>query len=168
MLATGTPAELLQRTDSRSLEEAFIALLPEEKKRGHAPVTIAPLPEGGEDDFAVLEHVGTPRDFESEGFEPRDHIELGKLLGDGLFHRFAGISQIDVPKPANRIHRLMPVNVGDPHALSRSQDHRQVCLAVGGMRHRMPDLARVHLAQEIIVKTLASGHAALPQTANGF
>ncbi len=93
--------------------------------------------------------------------------KLGKLLGDGLFHRFAGISQIDVPQPANRIHRLMPVNVGDPHALSRSQDHRQVCLAVGGMRHRMPDLARVHLAQEIIVKTLASGHAALPRTANG-
>ncbi|MFH5256161.1 ATP-binding cassette domain-containing protein, partial [Burkholderia semiarida] len=30
VLATGTPAELLQRTDSRSLEEAFIALLPEE------------------------------------------------------------------------------------------------------------------------------------------
>lgn len=44
VLATGTPAELLQRTGSRSLEEAFIALLPEEKKRGHAPVTIAPCP----------------------------------------------------------------------------------------------------------------------------
>jgi hypothetical protein len=30
------------------------------------------------------------------------------------------------------------------------------------MRHGMPDLTRVHLAQEIIVETLASGHAALP------
>ncbi|CAN5129189.1 serine--tRNA ligase [soil metagenome] len=38
-------------------------------------------PAGGEDDFVVLEHVGTPRDFEAEGFEPRDHVELGKLLG---------------------------------------------------------------------------------------
>lgn len=37
-------------------------------------------PAGGEDDFVVLEHVGTPRDFAAEGFEPRDHIELGKLL----------------------------------------------------------------------------------------
>ncbi|HET7325962.1 MAG TPA: serine--tRNA ligase, partial [Nocardioidaceae bacterium] len=36
---------------------------------------------GGEDDFAVLEHVGTPRDFASEGFEPKDHLELGELLG---------------------------------------------------------------------------------------
>jgi len=35
-------------------------------------------PAGGEDDFVVLEHVGTPREFD---FEPRDHIELGRMLG---------------------------------------------------------------------------------------
>ena len=29
----------------------------------------------------MLEHVGTPRDFAAEGFEPRDHLELGELLG---------------------------------------------------------------------------------------
>ena len=38
-------------------------------------------PIGGEEDFVVLEHVGTPRDFSADGFEPRDHVELGKLLG---------------------------------------------------------------------------------------
>ena len=38
-------------------------------------------PEGGEDDFVVLDTVGTPRDFAAEGFEPRDHLELGQLLG---------------------------------------------------------------------------------------
>jgi seryl-tRNA synthetase len=38
-------------------------------------------PPGGEDDFVVLETVGTPRDFAAEGFEPRDHIELGRMLG---------------------------------------------------------------------------------------
>ena len=38
-------------------------------------------PQGGEDDFVVLETVGTPRDFAAEGFEPRDHLELGQLLG---------------------------------------------------------------------------------------
>jgi len=38
-------------------------------------------PIGGEEDFVVLEHVGTPRDFSKIGFEPRDHVELGKLLG---------------------------------------------------------------------------------------
>ena len=38
-------------------------------------------PIGGEEDFVVIEHVGTPRDFAAAGFEPRDHVELGKLLG---------------------------------------------------------------------------------------
>lgn len=35
-------------------------------------------PTGGENDYVVLEHVGTPRTFD---FTPRDHIELGELLG---------------------------------------------------------------------------------------
>jgi seryl-tRNA synthetase len=38
-------------------------------------------PMGGEADFVILEHVGTPRDFAKDGFEPKDHVELGKLLG---------------------------------------------------------------------------------------
>ncbi|MCW2825553.1 MAG: serine--tRNA ligase, partial [Aeromicrobium sp.] len=38
-------------------------------------------PQGGEEDFVVLDTVGTPRDFAAEGFEPRDHLELGQLLG---------------------------------------------------------------------------------------
>ena len=38
-------------------------------------------PIGGEADFVVLEHVGGARDFSKDGFEPRDHVELGKLLG---------------------------------------------------------------------------------------
>ena len=37
-------------------------------------------PVGGEDDFRVIEHVGTPRDFTSEGFEPKDHLEIGEAL----------------------------------------------------------------------------------------
>ncbi len=35
-------------------------------------------PIGKEEDFVVIEHVGTPRVFD---FEAKDHIELGKLLG---------------------------------------------------------------------------------------
>jgi seryl-tRNA synthetase len=49
-------------------------------------------PAGGEDDYAVLEHVGTPRDFESEGFEPRDHLELGRILGAIDVERGAKVS----------------------------------------------------------------------------
>ena len=38
-------------------------------------------PIGGEADFVTIEHVGTPRDFVKDGFEAKDHVELGKLLG---------------------------------------------------------------------------------------
>ncbi|HET9188806.1 MAG TPA: serine--tRNA ligase, partial [Acidothermaceae bacterium] len=36
------------------------------------------VPEGGEDDFVVIATVGEPREFD---FTPRDHVELGELLG---------------------------------------------------------------------------------------
>jgi seryl-tRNA synthetase len=38
------------------------------------------VPPGGEDDYVVLETLGERRDFEAEGFAPRDHLELGQLL----------------------------------------------------------------------------------------
>ena len=49
-------------------------------------------PAGGEDDYAVLEEVGTPRDFAAEGFEPKDHVELGRILGAIDVERGAKVS----------------------------------------------------------------------------
>ncbi|MBB3181615.1 ribosome-associated ATPase/putative transporter RbbA [Variovorax sp. Sphag1AA] len=74
VLSTGTPQALLDRTGAASLEAAFIALLPESKKRGHVAVTIPPLPgsdgDGGGEvaieardltmrfgDFVAVDHV---------------------------------------------------------------------------------------------------------------
>ena len=37
-------------------------------------------PVGGEEDFKIIEEIGKPRDFKGEGFEPKDHVELGQLL----------------------------------------------------------------------------------------
>ncbi|HEY8663541.1 MAG TPA: serine--tRNA ligase, partial [Propionibacteriaceae bacterium] len=50
------------------------------------------VPRGGEDDFVVVEKVGTPRDFEVEGFAPRDHLELGQILGAIDMERGAKVS----------------------------------------------------------------------------
>ena len=36
------------------------------------------VPEGGEDDFVVVEYVGTPQTYD---FEVRDHLALGEMLG---------------------------------------------------------------------------------------
>ena len=55
-----------------------------------APAEEAPA--GGEDDFVVIEHVGEPPDFSAEGFEPKDHIELGRILGAIDIDRGAKVS----------------------------------------------------------------------------
>lgn len=46
-------------------------------------------PAGLEDDYTVIEQVGAPREFD---FEPRDHVELGQLLGAFDLERGAKVS----------------------------------------------------------------------------
>ena len=53
ILKTGAPQDLLALTGSKSLEEAFIKLLPEEKKKGYEPVVIPALPDYGSDAYAL-------------------------------------------------------------------------------------------------------------------
>lgn len=50
------------------------------------------VPVGGEEDFTVLETHGTIRDFTAEGFEPKDHLEIGELLGAIDVERGAKVS----------------------------------------------------------------------------
>ncbi|MGW0756079.1 serine--tRNA ligase [Streptomyces sp. NPDC002814] len=50
------------------------------------------VPVGGEEDFVELETHGTIRDFGAEGFEPKDHLELGQLLGAIDVERGAKVS----------------------------------------------------------------------------
>ena len=70
VLATGAPQEMLARTGCSSLEDAFIALMPEEKTRGHQAVVIPPLQVDDADvaieaqgltmrfgDFTAVDHV---------------------------------------------------------------------------------------------------------------
>ncbi|MEU3890718.1 serine--tRNA ligase [Streptomyces sp. NPDC029041] len=50
------------------------------------------VPVGGEEDFVTLETHGTIRDFDAEGFEPKDHLALGQLLGAIDVERGAKVS----------------------------------------------------------------------------
>jgi seryl-tRNA synthetase len=75
-------AEARQNDAEQTWTEAIMAI----------PNPAVDAPAGGEDDFVVLETVGTPRDFAAEGFEPRDHIELGRILGAIDIDRGAKVS----------------------------------------------------------------------------
>ncbi|QNQ62860.1 ribosome-associated ATPase/putative transporter RbbA [Brucella sp. 6810] len=58
ILATGTPQELLERTDTPNLDAAFIALLPEEQRRGHREIHIPPRAPASDAAIAIeAEHV---------------------------------------------------------------------------------------------------------------
>ncbi|WP_461635311.1 serine--tRNA ligase [Glutamicibacter soli] len=50
------------------------------------------IPAGGEDDFTVIKHVGTPRDFKAEGFEPLDHLQIAEKLDAIDMERGAKVS----------------------------------------------------------------------------
>ncbi len=89
-------AELLARTKALAVEvkelEATQVAAEEEWDQALRVIpnpAAAEAPAGGEDDFVVLEHVGTPRKFD---FEPRDHIELGRMLGAIDLERGAKVS----------------------------------------------------------------------------
>ena len=81
ILATGTPEEFYARTGTTALEEAFIALLPEERSRGHQAVKIPPR-DAGSGDIAI-EAQGLTMRFGD--FTAVDHvdfrIERGEIFG---------------------------------------------------------------------------------------
>jgi ribosome-dependent ATPase len=81
VLATGSPSELMKRTGTQDLERCFIALLPEEKRRGHTELLIPPRAPG-KSELAIEAHGLTMR-FGS--FTAVDHvtlsIERGEIFG---------------------------------------------------------------------------------------
>ena len=81
VLATGTPAELMERTGTKDLEKCFIQLLPEEKRTGHVDLTIPPRPEGKAE--IAIDAKGLTRRFGD--FVAVDHvtltIERGEIFG---------------------------------------------------------------------------------------
>ena len=81
VLATGSPAELMERTKTKDLEQCFIALLPEEKRRGHTELVIPPRADGKAE--IAIDAKGLTRRFGT--FTAVDHvtlsIERGEIFG---------------------------------------------------------------------------------------
>jgi seryl-tRNA synthetase len=95
--ATGDEkAALLAQTKTLAAEvkQAEAAQVAAEQEWHEAMMSIPNLaadeaPAGGEDDYVVLETVGIPPEFD---FEPRDHVELGRMLGAIDIERGAKVS----------------------------------------------------------------------------
>ena len=82
VLATGSPGDLLARTGCDTLEAAFIALLPEARRRGHQPVVIEPFQPDQAAGYAIEADALTMRFGD---FVAVDHVSLqirrGEIFG---------------------------------------------------------------------------------------
>ncbi|MCB8839902.1 ribosome-associated ATPase/putative transporter RbbA [Aurantimonas sp. VKM B-3413] len=82
VIATGTPAEMLTQADAKTLEAAFIALLPEAARAGHVPVAVPPRP-ASDDGAPAIEAENLTCRFGD--FTAVDHvsfrIERGEIFG---------------------------------------------------------------------------------------
>lgn len=81
-LATAVKAASSASEAANATQDALVRALPNLVSDG--------VPAGGEDDFVVVKTVGTPREFPD--FEPRDHLEIGELIGAIDMERGAKVS----------------------------------------------------------------------------
>ena len=106
VLATGTPAALLAQTGTQHLEAAFIALLPAEKKRGHAEVVIPPL-QAHADDIAIEARDLTMRFGD---FVAVDHVNF--RIRRGEIFGFLGSNGCGKSTTMKMLTGLMPASEG--------------------------------------------------------
>ncbi|WP_442919891.1 ribosome-associated ATPase/putative transporter RbbA [Methylobacillus sp.] len=123
VLATGTPQELLERTGSSSLETAFIALLPEEKKQGHEEVTIPPLPEGdGSDTDIAIEAKDLTMRFGD--FVAVDHVSF--RIRRGEIFGFLGSNGCGKSTTMKMLTGLLPASEGQAWLFGHEIDPRDI------------------------------------------
>src|SRR5579871_888669 len=107
VLATGTPSDLMASAGAGSLEAAFIALLPEEKRRGHRHVEITPLDTDERPEIAIEAKGLTMRFGE---FVAVDHVSF--RIRRGEIFGFLGSNGCGKTTTMKMLTGLLPVTEG--------------------------------------------------------
>ncbi|SDU18587.1 ribosome-dependent ATPase [Verrucomicrobium sp. GAS474] len=121
VLATGSPAELLERTQSETLDAAFIALLPEEKRRGHRSVVIPPLAEDEHPEIAIEAADLTMRFGD---FVAVDHVNL--RIRRGEIFGFIGSNGCGKSTTMKMLTGLLPASEGRAALFGNEVDPRDI------------------------------------------
>ncbi|WP_018717058.1 ribosome-associated ATPase/putative transporter RbbA [Arhodomonas aquaeolei] len=116
VLATGTPRAMLERTRADTLEEAFIALLPEERRRGHKAVEIPPRT--SDDGAVAIEAQGLTRRFGD--FVAVDHVDF--RIHRGEIFGFLGSNGCGKSTTMKMLTGLLPVSEGQAWLFGREVD----------------------------------------------
>jgi len=117
VLATGAPRELLRRTGSATLEEAFIALLPAERRAGYAPLTVPPLQAGPDADVAIEARDLTMRFGD---FTAVDHVNF--RIGRGEIFGFLGSNGCGKSTTMKMLTGLLPASGGEARLFGQPVD----------------------------------------------
>ncbi len=119
VLATGTPAEL--RGAHASLEQAFIALLPEEKRRGHREVVVPPLAAEADGQIAI-EARGLTMRFGD--FTAVDHVDF--RIRRGEIFGFLGSNGCGKSTTMKMLTGLLPPSRGEARLLGEVLDAHNI------------------------------------------
>ncbi|KVP64706.1 ribosome-associated ATPase/putative transporter RbbA [Burkholderia ubonensis] len=114
VLATGTPDELLARTGCDRLESAFIALLPDEKRRGYVPVRVTPLQADDAAGYAIEARDLTMRFGD---FVAVDHVSF--RIRRGEIFGFLGSNGCGKSTTMKMLTGLLPATDGDAKLFGR-------------------------------------------------
>lgn len=115
VLATGRPQELLQRTQSQTLETAFLRLLPPAKTKHHREVRIPPLPPSDE---VVIESHGLSKKFGD--FTAVDDVNLQVFKGE--IFGFLGSNGCGKSTTMKMLTGLIPPSAGTATLLDQPID----------------------------------------------
>ena len=107
ILATGTPKEILERTQASNLDEAFIRLLPEERRRGHKEIVVPPLATGGKAKYAI-EAENLTKQFGS--FTAVNHVSF--RIPEGEIFGFLGSNGCGKSTTMRMLTGLLPATEG--------------------------------------------------------
>ena len=114
VLAIGTPAELRQRTQRDTLEAAFIALLPAQRREGHRELVVPPRP-SGDGDIAIEAHDLTCRFGD---FTAVDHVNLS--IHRGEIFGFLGSNGCGKTTTMKMLTGLLPPSEGHAELFGQS------------------------------------------------
>ncbi|MFZ3043299.1 MAG: ribosome-associated ATPase/putative transporter RbbA [Thiobacillus sp.] len=121
VLATGAPAELLAKTQTDTLEAAFIALLPEEQRAGYSPVVIQPREPDG-DGPAAIEARGLTMRFGD--FVAVDDVSF--RIGRGEIFGFLGSNGCGKTTTMKMLTGLLEASAGEAWLFGKSVDARDI------------------------------------------
>ncbi|WP_439404107.1 ribosome-associated ATPase/putative transporter RbbA [Bradyrhizobium sp. DASA03076] len=107
VIAQGAPKEILAKASKSSLDEAFIALLPPEKRGQHQEVIVPPRTES-DDNTAAIETQGLTRRFGD--FVAVDHVSVS--IGRGEIFGFLGSNGCGKTTTMKMMTGLLPVTEG--------------------------------------------------------